>query len=279
MKNVIAEHFKDNLKFGNLFFVNAYRKLPNLVREYAVYILSLLAPLTLPENRFVIFAQGRTGSTLLVDLINSHPDIFTYGEIFHKNVIKNVRNPVRFATGLMVLNKKSTCGFKVKVYQLINDQKQDPEKTLKSFANNGWKIIYLHRDNYFLHAISDLRSEKLKVWHELKSNKNSADKKIHISYEEMIEALEFRERNRIKEEECLRNIEHYSVSYEDDLGNAEKQKVFAKDMLQFLGLSETTLDTKLQKVVKGSLSEVIENYEELEKQLLTTRFSGFVKAA
>ena len=279
MKNVIAEHFKDNLNFGSLFFVNLYRKLPNFVRENAVYLLSLFAPIKLPKNRFVIYAQGRTGSTLLVDLINSHPDTFTYGEIFHKNVIRNVRNPVRFATGLMVLNKKSTCGFKVKIYQLVNDQNKDPAKTLKEFAENGWKIIYLHRDNFFLHAISDLRSEKLKIWHQLKDNESTSNKKVNISYEEIIEALEFRERNRIKEEKSLQGIEHYSVSYEDDLGNADKQKVFAKSILEFLGLNETPLDTKLQKVVKGSLSEVIENYDELEEQLLATRFADFVKAA
>ena len=277
MKNVIAEQFKDNLKIGNLFFVNAYRKLPNFIREYAVYFLSLFSPLALPSNRFVIFAQGRSGSTLLIDLLNSHPDIFTYGEIFSKNVIRKVKNPVRFASGLMVLNKKPTCGFKVKIYQLTRDQNKDAGEVLKRFSEQGWKIIFLHRDNYFLHAVSDLRSEKLKVWHELRSGEKSTNNKVNISYEEMIEALEFREKNRIDEINALDGIEHFSVSYEDNLENAEKQKAFSIDMLNYLGLSDITLDTKLQKVVKGSLSEVIENYSELESQIHDTRFAKFLK--
>jgi len=277
MKNVIAEQFKDNLKIGNLFFVNLYRKLPNFIREYAVYFLSLFAPIALPKNRFVIFAQGRSGSTLLVDLLSSHPEVFTYGEIFSKSVIKNVQNPVRFASGLMVLNKKPTCGFKVKIYQLTRDQNKDASDVLKKFSKQGWKIIFLHRDNYFLHAVSDLRSEKLKVWHELKAGEQSKNKKIHISYEEMLEALEFREKNRVDEINCLNGIEHFSISYEDNLENTEKQKAFSKSMLDFLDLEDIVLDTKLQKVVKGSLDEVIENYEELKDQLLKTRFARHIE--
>jgi len=277
MKNVIAEHFKDNLKFGNLFFVNLYRKLPNTLKEYSVYFLSIFSVINTPKCRFLIFAQGRTGSTLLVDLLNSHPEVFSLGEILSRTVINNVKNPTRFANGLMTLNKKTTRGFKVKVYQISREQNKIPSTVLKSFYDDGWKIIYLHRDNFFLHAISDLRSEKTKTWHHIKGPNEHKPKKVHIEYDELWDAITHREKCQKDEIEALDGIEYFSMSYEEDLVNSEKQSKSMKKLLKFLNLREMPLDTKLQKIVKGKLNDNIENFDQLEKKLNTTRFSHFLK--
>ena len=277
MKNIIADQFKDNLKFGNLFFVNLYRKLPNIVKEYCVYFLSLFSIFNKPKCRFLIFAQGRTGSTLLVDLLNSHPDIFSLGEILSRTVVTNIKHPTRFADGLMTLNKNPTRGFKVKAYQISREQGKNTNKVLTSFYSKGWKIIYLHRDNFLLHAISDLRSEKTKTWHHIKGTDRKATNKTYIGYDELWEAITYREKCKAEEIEALSGIEYFSMSYEADLLNAEKQTKSMKNLLNYLDASEIKLDTKLQKIVKGQLSDSIENFSELKTKLINTRFKKYLE--
>ena len=47
-----------------------------------------------PELRFVIVNNGRTGSTLLVNLLHSHPDIQCAEEIFNESRWQDARRPL-----------------------------------------------------------------------------------------------------------------------------------------------------------------------------------------
>ena len=57
-----------------------------IVREFGTYAvqvpLFLLKPLSNDKSKFVIYAQARTGSTLLIDLLNSNPALHCDREIF-----------------------------------------------------------------------------------------------------------------------------------------------------------------------------------------------------
>jgi hypothetical protein len=67
------------------------------------------------------------------------------------------------------------------------------------------------------------------------------------------------------------------MSYEADLLNAEKQTKSMKNLLNYLDASEIKLDTKLQKIVKGQLSDSIENFSELKTKLINTRFKKYLE--
>ena len=77
---------------------------------------------TRPSTRFVIFAQGRTGSSLLRSLLNAHPEVRTEGEILGRPVI----DPVRFVERHATVSSPPVFGFKVKIYQLSDIQGVDP---------------------------------------------------------------------------------------------------------------------------------------------------------
>lgn len=54
---------------------------------YCKYMNSLLGRrLIYPKTKFVIFGQGRTGSTLLTSLLSSHPEITCEGECYMLHV-------------------------------------------------------------------------------------------------------------------------------------------------------------------------------------------------
>ena len=53
-------------------------------------------PATHPEKKFIIFAQGRSGSTLLVSLMNCHKEIFCDGEILNRLDYGKIYNPLKY---------------------------------------------------------------------------------------------------------------------------------------------------------------------------------------
>ena len=275
MKNIIAEQFKDNLHLGNLIFVKLYRLLPNILREYGLLIVSKFIPKSKPETKVLIYAQGRSGSTLLVDLLNSHPDIFLFGEILYRDVIYKARDTLRFINSAMTLNKNKVVGFKVSIYQFEKSQQRNPHEVLKEFVNDGWKIIYLHRDNLFEHAISDIRSEKTNVWHKL-DDKDVSTNKIEISIDELLQNIEYREQCYERELTSLKEIPHIRVSYEDDLKTAELQESSSKKILAYLGINEHKLSTRLKKVAKKDPNMDITNYKDLANYIKSSKYSKFI---
>jgi LPS sulfotransferase NodH len=50
---------------------------------------------TSPTVRFIILANGRTGSNLLQASINQHPAVTAYGELFHSSEEKRAKWPIR----------------------------------------------------------------------------------------------------------------------------------------------------------------------------------------
>ena len=78
------------------------------------------------ESKFVLFGGGRNGSTLLVSLLNSHPDIYCDGEI----LVGKLRSPFKHIKRRMQSSPKSIYGFKLLSYQLKEIQNSIDDKKL-----------------------------------------------------------------------------------------------------------------------------------------------------
>lgn len=277
----IIKRYADQTRFVNSPGLFLFRRSPNFLRQAAVYSLYNLRRRSLPGTRFLILAQGRSGSTVLVDLMNSHPDIVSWGEILDRNVVVNVRNPRKWAEGLCTLSRRPACGFKVKIYQIERHQGKDPRALLTEFHENGWKLIYLKRTNLLRHAISDIRSEKTGLFHvvdregEVASVKGPRGK-IRIEWSELLEAIDFRQRCLEGEETALKGLPHLVVEYESGLLNPDAQPVTMNRVFSYLGLPEYEAGTSFQKVGAKNLGKDIENFEELENHLKQTEFGRFL---
>ncbi|TKB46633.1 hypothetical protein [Thalassotalea mangrovi] len=279
MKDSLIQYYLKSSKvlLLNKSFLSVFRKMPNWMRIWGFYLASYLRGSKSQHCNFVIFAQGRTGSTVLVDLINSHPDAFCYGEVLAPNVVRGVKKPVRYAQGLTVFAKTPAVGFKVKVYQLEKAQNQCPRKVLHDFSDNGWKVIYLHRDNLLEHAISDLRSEKTGTYHQFGKNKQQQPL-VDINYEEVERVVKFRENCRMAEKKALQGIDYFDISYEKNLCDATKQTETLNRLFDYLGLPEHQVSTRFNKVVKSDLSKVISDYATLEQRLKNSPYQHFLNA-
>jgi LPS sulfotransferase NodH len=100
---------------------------------------------------FVIFGQGRTGSTLLTSLLSSHPEIQCDGEILGEKV----KDPFNQIAKCAAVSRKPVYGFKVKIYQLTDNQSMRPDTFLQNMAAKSVKILFLSRRNHLRQVISN----------------------------------------------------------------------------------------------------------------------------
>jgi len=90
-----------------------------------------------PQKRFVLFYQGGTGSSLLIDLLNSHPKISADSEkISMKATSYPLRWPYSYVEGASKYSSSSIYDYKVKMYR-IEQHRVNPEKYLKKHAPEG----------------------------------------------------------------------------------------------------------------------------------------------
>ena len=230
------------------------------------------------HQKICLFAQGRTGSSLLVDLLNSHPQLTFEGELLNPNFKVGTSRyrdakilPLSFLEGKFQ-KSKSHFGFKVKIYQL--DQQYFVSNTaafIHQLAKNNWKIIYLWRANHFEHAMSNIVATENQLFH-LKKKHNLS--RIHVDINElnriMNERIEFRKR----ELGILENIPHFELEYKSDLLTIDQNKL--RDLCSHLGIEDIKLSSELRKIVDKSYEELIENYEEVKSFLTANNWQHYL---
>lgn len=228
------------------------------VTESATYARLHLPGLNRPARRFVIFAQGRSGSTLLADLLNSHPQVYCADEI----LTWKRRDPTRYALACSVGHHGDTYGFKVKIYQLTEAQEiADPGAWLRRMHAEGWAIIHLRRANVFRQALSSMVAAQRRLYH--LEGSASAPAPVAIDAGQLLEQTLQRSHLCTAEAQALEGIPHCSVVYEDDLLDPAHHQRTASRVFEFLGLEEVTVSTGLRKIADTSLEQVVANADEV----------------
>lgn len=256
------------------------RFLYGLFNEYCSYALSSSNIKKYEKhNKFLIYGQGRTGSTLLVNSLNSHPDIFCEREIFmDKNLPfdHQVANYKRMMRGKSFIFRPKVYGFKVKIYQLtIQEKIQDPTEFLSYAHSTGWKVLFLYRENLFEHVLSNLVAENLRQYHFSVSEDKRKYKqlKLFIDTTELIDRMQFREGCRQDEERSLADIPHFRVQYEE---LAHSTQSVCSNIFEYLGVCDHLSSTVIQKTNTKKYSELISNFNEVTEVLLENNYDHYL---
>ena len=175
------------------------------------------------NTNFIIFGQSRSGSTLLVHLLNCHPELMVDFEIYNpvhlplllKPLIKVIRRyPLPLAKYSLWKANKPVYGFKLLFFQV-----QNPEKLLSQLHRNNWNFIHIHRDNIWQIALSNIMAMTTHHWHRHTGNESTPES-IKIKPERLFKALEIRINWKIKENKMMESYDHISINYEKDLRNS-----------------------------------------------------------
>lgn len=253
-----------------------YRRLLYFRREMLAYIHYIIGKKATRQVKVVIFAQGRTGSTLLEKLISNSGDFKSHVELLNVKKRGEVLFPVPFIVGLSRRNKKQHFIFHVKIYQLTRDRKYpvDPLEFLQKLQDDGWKIIYLRRNNKVRHRLSNMVANARGNYFKFDTKKEEI--RLNIDIDSFVKSVKGRIKFERDERKILKNLEYFEVVYEDDLEKSKNHKQTVTRIFDYLGLESNYTPTELKKVNTHRLKDLILNYEEFEKRMIKEGWAEFL---
>lgn len=223
-------------------------------------------------SKFIIFAQGRTGSSLLVDLLNRSPSVRCDEEILARPVLL----PTEWVAAHRGRHPGHTYGFKVKLYQLTIDQAlDDPGRWLAAMHRSGWQVVYLWRRNLLRHVLSNVAASRSTRYH-YRSAPATGRRALRIDLAETLQLMGARERMGEEERVALEGIPHETACYEDDLMRSERHQATLDRLGGALQLEPARATTALRRINSGPLTGLIDNYRELERALTGTPWEAYL---
>lgn len=260
--------------------MKSLKKVWHQIRLFNKQFSSYWSAVTKPSHKtqkFIILAQGRTGSSLLKEVLNSHPAIHCDDEVLNKAY--NFGNgmiffPKLFTKGLARKHPQEVYGCKIKPKHLKQQAHIRDEKAfILHFIQRGWRIIYLYRSNILHHALSNIVAEHRGTYH-LRQGESTKVTSLKVDLNRLEAGMRSRKQQLEDEIEFLKAIPHLELNYEKDL--LHNPQIGADKVFAFLGLPPVTVHTNLIKVVNTKLEEFLENYDEVETALKGTIFEKYL---
>jgi LPS sulfotransferase NodH len=247
-------------------------KFGGYVREFLMIFMPLIYTHPPQQNRFVLYGRGRTGSTLLTELLNQSGELFCDKEIFNRKVWK----PFTFLKNRQQMFKAPIYGFKLLSYQLKERIKpSSPQEFMRHLVEDeGYKLIYMTRENLLRQTLSKHYATFRDSWHE----KNSVGEKpmMTVDIPTLLNDLAEGELLASYERNAIAGLNYLTVSYEQDLGTPQKQEALTKRLSHFFDIKPFKTKSTLQKITGNKLKDFILNHQELEKSLINTRFASML---
>lgn len=239
------------------------------VRVWCSIFAALVLPRPKNQTKVLIFGQGRSGTTVLEDLLGSTGLLRANGEIL-TNDRKDYEAPFPhlFMEGLCRLRRTQNQVFHVKIYQLT-DERKNPVKVdefIRYLVKRGWKIIFLNRKDKVLQELSLHIAIQRGLFHQ-KLGDNFTLRPFSVDTEEFCNKVKTRLKYSKQEWNALKGLPFIQVNYEDDLVGVEQQKRTIEKILSFCGLPNRPCNTQLAKVNQAAIQEIVINFQELRLAL------------
>ncbi len=237
---------------------------------------------------FIILTTQRTGSTLLWRYLDKHPNISGHGEMFlnsHKGVDtfstfrrKSLKNRLRYhicrkylindymARFFEKTNEIEACGFKLMYNQLI------PE--LEAYIlNTKPLIIHLVRNNALKIVVSRETAKKRNLYH-LQNETEIQDVTIRLEPKSLLNDLESIAAEVEDNRQKFSHLPYLELSYESFVKDMTEE---AENIFSFLAVNIVQgLPVPLKKINPDSISDLIENYDEVQEILMGTEFESML---
>ncbi|MGE4504578.1 MAG: sulfotransferase [Desulfovibrionaceae bacterium] len=252
------------------------------------------------SKQFLILSSGRTGSTLLKSLLESHPMIVCFGELLnqdkilwgHRNmtaecntpeiVARRDANPAAFvdaAYRMYAGQPLAAVGVKA-IYNHLSHGPHAKEVLRHFLAMPGLKILHNKRKNLFKTHCSYLvaaeRKKRGKYMCSYDPKDYESDLRITVSPRR---CLEFIRRTRREERFYDGLFAEKAVTdvYYEDL--ARRTGLEMKRVLAFLGVPYAPMKPGTHKVRRQPVDELVENYDEVREILTSKGFGEFFEDA
>ncbi|MDQ1456582.1 MAG: hypothetical protein QOH28_2202 [Actinomycetota bacterium] len=220
-------------------------------------------------RKFVVVSRARTGSNLLISLLNSHPRVDARGELFRRMNGQSVESRLD-----QVFRRRprriEAVGFKIFYYHPLDDHHSQVWDRLCGM--DDLYVLHLKRRNVLRTLTSRKLAGSTDVWLD-RGRGGSASKKptVQFSAQGLEAAFEQNEAWEAACDERFRNHEMMKIYYED--------LVNSRDVLEhtahFLGVRPHAMSTALRQQNPEQLAALISNFDELRLHFQGSRWATF----
>ena len=227
-------------------------------------------------TQFLIMTTGRTGSSHLLSLLQSHPEIRHWGEIIGGWHLKqegvkprmNQHGPVAYIISCYESDVDDLAiGMKIHYHQFrtaygLNVGVKELSQIRQFFLSNKQiKIIHLKRHNKLRMLVSKKIAETTDQWQLYKESRRSACVSVHLSPQECNRAFKKNSRQEEHYDQLFQDHDLLEVYYENLVSD---QTAVCNRILNFLQVPLQPLQSHLLLQNTRALPEVIDNYLQLK---------------
>jgi len=223
-----------------------------------------------PLPKFVIFSRGRTGSTLLIDLLRCHQLIHCDAEILSHPLL--VTNPQTLVRSRARLFSSRAYGFKIRPTH-YETQRINPDEFIGDLQAEGWRFIHLARRNPLRTALSNLRIAETGTVHRKLGSDRAGEARVHVRPADLLVRLGRVEQEMRMEAELLAPFPRLQLTYEDDLLPEPARQPALDKVFDYLGLPSSIVSTQYVRLSTDRLQDSVENYSELAEALRGTAYA------
>ncbi|MCB2082181.1 MAG: sulfotransferase, partial [Rickettsiales bacterium] len=242
---------------------------------------------------FILLGAPRTGSSMLEMLLQQHPGITMYKELFHPELpqrsnvhfFKNHEGKKTFYDGtgspLDFLKENvwnhalhpegQAVGFKLFYHHCRTPEEQGLWQSLADMPE--LRVIHLVRNNPFHSLVSLKVAQKTNQWILVGGNQQKEFEPLSIDVTTCEKFFDEFTQQRKKAEQLFAKKDTITVDYDAEL--AARPIATAQELFRFLGLPEFTPKLVTMKQVKKPYTSIISNYHILKQYFADSPYAGY----
>jgi LPS sulfotransferase NodH len=250
----------------------SFKDYKGFAQEAVLYSTYLFKPKRKPLKKFVVFSCPRTGSTLLVTLLDSHPQIHCQSELW----LYRMAFPKLYLQCQTNLAQQEVYGFKLQVNHFQLQRIKKPDQFMAQLCDSGFKIIKLGRRNLFRTALSLVYAKSTGKYVIKKDEKGNRPREIVINPQELLANLQLVEQYKTLLDQISSKLPHIEFVYEDDLTSQDRQQATVDQISEYLGIPSAKVSSDLVKGSSDDFSDFVANADEVRAFIRTTRYAEFL---
>jgi LPS sulfotransferase NodH len=256
------------------------------VRDWATYPIGAVTPIIGTPRPAVVLTTGRSGSDLLISLLDSHPNIVCRGELLRAMSRVPPWHPGLRVDGEAVIaaHEARAAGKDVRVFgwKLLTTnlrwfpvQFPQPERFLEQRTRGGLLIVLRRRD-YLAQALSWIDAEQREYHHT--TGTASAFEPFVVDPEQLLAQVYAYELEDQWLEQVTAGQERLEIWYEDDLVDEARREAAVASITDRLGLPFAPTFTDLVAVAPRHPADRVANIDQVAAALEGTRYRRFLPA-
>jgi hypothetical protein len=224
-------------------------------------------------RKMLILGRARSGTTLLVRLLDQVPGLRCEGEVLHYAVA----SPRRFLNDLAYVSGTPAYACKLLSYQLLEVHPQlDPERFLDSLAEDGFAFAHIVRSGF--HQAISLSTAQSTGQYTRTGAQTVRRTRVRLDVDRFVAQIRWNAALLEFERALMRGRPHVAIDYDRDLTTPERQQSTVDRMCAALDRPTAPVVAPTKRIMQPDYAESIENLNAVLEALRRASLESFIPA-